>query len=231
MQFTTQGVIQASWEYFKQHWGILLSALFVIFAINVAFGLLMEQDGVAGGVFSIASLVVGLLLQLGLMRIALHIIDSEETSLQQLFMEYPLILRYIGASLLFMVAFVIGLMLLIIPGIYVGIMLSQYRYFILDKDMGIIESLKKSAEVTKGNKLKLFGFWLLLGLLIVLSALPFGLGLFVTIPMSVVAGAIVYRRLVAANEATDAPESTEQSGEPEAFVPLGEEKQQAQPAS
>jgi uncharacterized membrane protein len=86
--------------------------------------------------------------------------------------------------------------LLIVPGIIFFIMFQYYGYFIVDKKMGPVEALKASAALTKGVRWKLFGFGLVIGLLNIGGALLLLLGLFVTIPVSQMAIAHVYRKLL-----------------------------------
>jgi len=84
---------------------------------------------------------------------------------------------------------------LIIPGIILSIRLSFFDYFIVDRNSKIIESLKKSWEITKGNTWNLFLLYLLLGLINFLGALALMIGLFWSIPTTMLAQAFVYRKL------------------------------------
>jgi uncharacterized membrane protein len=47
-----------------------------------------------------------------------------------------------------------GFILLIIPGIILSIRLGFFDYLIVDKNSRIVESLKKSWEITKGQYLE-----------------------------------------------------------------------------
>ena len=75
----------------------------------------------------------------------------------------------------------VGTILLIIPGIIVGIWLSQATFLGVDRDLGVKEALIKSKELVKGR------FWAVLGRLIVfglftlvceigLTLIPYGIG-------------------------------------------------------
>jgi len=90
----------------------------------------------------------------------------------------------------------IGLVLCILPGIAVAIFSAFVYYFTLDQGQDAITAVRSSWSLVAKN----FGsvFLLLLALLgiNILGAIPFGLGLFVTIPLSYVAVAFAYRRLV-----------------------------------
>ena len=90
----------------------------------------------------------------------------------------------------------VGLVLCILPGIAVAIFSAFVYYFTLDQGQDAITAVRSSWSLVAKN----FGsvFLLLLALLGInlLGAIPFGLGLFVTIPLSYVAVAFAYRRLV-----------------------------------
>ncbi|UMZ74414.1 DUF975 family protein [Natranaerofaba carboxydovora] len=83
-----------------------------------------------------------------------------------------------------------------IPGILLAIKLFFFDYFIVDKDMGIIESLKASFRLTKGRLLKLIVFFLAVVLINFGGILLLGIGLLVTMPISFLATAHVYKKLV-----------------------------------
>ncbi len=88
----------------------------------------------------------------------------------------------------------------VIVSIYIGIRLQFYEFFIVDKNEGVISSLKKSWQITKGNVLKLSFFLLLSAGLNILGSIFFLVGLFVSIPVTMLAYAFVYRKLL--NEAS-----------------------------
>jgi uncharacterized membrane protein len=84
---------------------------------------------------------------------------------------------------------------LIIPGIILLIRLSFFDYLIVDKNSRIVESLKKSWEITKGNTWNLFLLYILLGLINLLGFFALIIGLFWSIPTTMIAETFVYRKL------------------------------------
>jgi len=78
--------------------------------------------------------------------------------------------------------------------------------FIVDRNMGPVQALKASAHATTSAKWHLFLFGILLGLINLAGALCFFIGLFATIPTSLVAYAHTYRQL-SAEVSDDSPES------------------------
>ena len=70
------------------------------------------------------------------------------------------LIRVIFASLLVTLIAGLGMILLIVPGIILALMLCQFYCLIIDRDMGVIESLEASRTLMRGNKLTLFAVWL-----------------------------------------------------------------------
>lgn len=77
---------------------------------------------------------------------------------------------------------------------YLALRYSMVRYFIIDK-AGIVDSLRKSWHMTGGAIGRLLLFGLAAIVLNVLGAIPVGLGLLVTIPITMIAFAHVYVKL------------------------------------
>lgn len=88
-----------------------------------------------------------------------------------------------------------GLILLIIPGIYVGIRLSFANLAYLDRKEGVQKSVRYSWEITKGK------FWtvLLTGLLVIamyiVGVIALGIGLLITYPVASILMAKLYTAL------------------------------------
>jgi hypothetical protein len=71
----------------------------------------------------------------------------------------------ISSGLCFLVI-VLGYVALIIPGIYLSVRLGFYMSAIVIDDASVISSLKKSWKITKGNWWRIFGMYLLLGIVV-----------------------------------------------------------------
>jgi uncharacterized membrane protein len=144
---------------------------------------------------TLASFLLSLILNLGLIKISLKFCDNEKVKFSDLISQYKLVFRYFVASILQSLIVIFGFLLFIIPGIIFSIRFGFYGYLIVDKNSKIVESLKKSWEITKGNTWNLFLFYLLLGLINVLGFLALIIGLFWSIPTTMLANAFVYRKL------------------------------------
>ena len=90
---------------------------------------------------------------------------------------------------------ILSIIIMIVPAIYLSVRLQFYEYFLIDEECGVIESIKKSAEISKGYVLELFILGAILSLIILISIIPMGLGLIFSIPLSMVAISYVYLKL------------------------------------
>lgn len=75
------------------------------------------------------------------------------------------------ASIVFGILFVIGLVLLVIPGIFIAVSLAFFLAIIALEDVGFVEGLQQSWELTKGKRFDVF----LLGVGIVVVGLVIGI--------------------------------------------------------
>jgi uncharacterized membrane protein len=139
--------------------------------------------------------VVDLFLGLGLARIGLNIVSEKPVDISMLFGEGRKLGSAILATIIYALVVFVGLLLLVVPGIYLALRLGQYKNAIVDKDLGAIDALKYSAKITQGNVLNLFGFGIVCFLIIIAGALALVVGLIVAIPVTFLASLLAYRWL------------------------------------
>ena len=133
---------------------------------------------------------------MGYINIALIYCDNKKAKYRDFFTSYPLLIKYIIGSLLYSLISMAGFILLIVPGIIWAIRFQFYAYFIIEQKCGPIEALKKSAAITKHVKWKLLLFGIVLYFISILGIIALIIGLFATIPITLVAYTYVYRELL-----------------------------------
>jgi len=155
-------------------------------------------------------IVAGILI-MGYVLVALKLVDGYRAHLFDLFACFFLIGRFILASLLvslavnaalipfFIVDSIVGpalwTLILALPGVYVSIRTSFYIFYLVDREVGIVESFTLSWSATEGNVFKLFMLYLLTALIIILGFLLCGVGILFAMPVSILAVACAYRKL------------------------------------
>jgi hypothetical protein len=153
-------------------------------------------------VLSLLFWAIYMLMQIGLIKITLMLSRDERPEIPMLYSNSSLLVTYILASLCYGLSIVGGVILLIVPGIIFAVALGMYPYFIVDKEMGPLESLKASRALTRGSRWQLFVFGFVIGLLNIAGALCLLVGLLWTIPTSSIAMAYVYDQLSKKSESS-----------------------------
>ena len=192
--------MQFGWDITKSNIGFFIGLLIVAGLIQYVpdiVATIIEADAPALSlIIRIASFVLSMIIGMGLIKICLRFCDGEKGEFSDLFSCYPLFFNYLIGSILYWLIIMVGLVLLIIPGIIWAIKFQFFDYLIVDKGLGPIDALEKSSEITRGVKWDLFLFAILLGIINLMGFLCLLVGLFVTIPVTMVAMAFVYRKLL-----------------------------------
>ncbi|MFH1875549.1 MAG: YciC family protein [Candidatus Omnitrophota bacterium] len=198
--FSISDSISFGWESMKKNIGFFIALLLICGitgGILDAMQKMAEQahSGLMNFVVFIISLVLNILISMGMIKIALSCARGQKPNFNDLVNCYPLFFKYLFASLLYALIVFGGLLLLIVPGIIWAIQFGFYGYYLVDEKVGIIESLSKSSALTGGVKWDLLCFHLLCFLLNLAGALCLLVGLFATVPTTMVALAYVYHAL------------------------------------
>lgn len=198
--FSIKEALGFGWRTTKQYFLFLVGLLVIVFAISFLFSWLFrvtaDMNSALGFVAWIADMVVSILIGMGIIYILLEFCDHKVPAYKDLIQPYPLFFKYLVASIFYGLVVCVGFILFIIPGIFLAVKYSMYRYLVIDKGLGPVEALTKSGEITYGAKWKLLGYGIIVGLINIGGALLFGVGLFVTIPITMIATAYVYRTLL-----------------------------------
>jgi hypothetical protein len=144
-------------------------------------------------VVNLINQLVSVFLALGMTRIGLNIVDGREFSIGMLFGEAGKLVRAFLAGLLYGLAVAVGLVLLIVPGIYIALRYGQYQAAIVDRDMGVMESLAYSSRITEGQKWPLLGLAILSFLIVIAGVLALCVGVVFAYPIVWLAGVVAYR--------------------------------------
>jgi uncharacterized membrane protein len=123
----------------------------------------------------LSSMVFSAILQAALVRAAIADLNGKRPSIGDCFgTALYLILPVVGVAVLVALGLVLGLMLLVVPGIILWLRWSVSVPVMVGEHRGVFDSMARSRDLTKGHRWALFGFW------IVIFAAAFGLQLVLT---------------------------------------------------
>jgi uncharacterized membrane protein len=198
-EFPRSEAIRFGWETAKKNIRFYLIALPIVFAISFLFSSLdsslAEDATMARFVVGITSWVVSSITSIGLIRISLNFVEKKQSAYTDLFTYYNRTVNYMATSILYGLIIVAGIILLVIPAIYWGIRFQFFSYLVTEKNLGPIESLKGSWQMTAGHTWQLFIFGLLMMGINLLGVLALFVGMFWAIPTTQVATAYIYKHL------------------------------------
>lgn len=159
-----------------------------------------------------AFLIVGPMM-LGYTTLTFDVLEDKDVVLERMFDGFKDFLRSFLISLLTGIFVAIGSFFFVIPGIIISYRLTMALHVAHDnKDLTAMQCLKRSKQIMKGNKWRLFCLELSYIGWIILSAFTFGILLFWVGPKMQVAKTAFYK------EITQVPEPIEQPSNEQEYV-------------
>lgn len=213
--------IKRGFDLTTRHFGIIVLTGLVYFAVTFGVGVLFSVVEMAAGgkslnqqfspegmavaqttgqtvvgvIHQIISQLLSIYLSMGATRIALNLISGQEVSVGQLFSQGDKFLKMIGASIIYFLAVGVGMLLLIVPGIYIALRFGQYQAAIVDRNMGIMEAFNYSSSLTTNNRMSLLGLGILSFLVVLAGLLALCIGVIFTMPIAWLSWVVAYRWL------------------------------------
>jgi hypothetical protein len=143
--------------------------------------------------FNVVNMAVNAYLQAGIHIVLLRIARGETVEIAELFTGGRFFWRFFWGTLLFQLMLSFGLLLLIIPGIILALMFWPFLYVIVDRDEGIIDSLRIAQEITSGTYTVVFVLFMAGVGLQILGVFPgMCIGLLFTFPFWMLLWAVTY---------------------------------------
>lgn len=197
--FSKREALAFGWQQTKKHFVVLAGAVLLATVVQVLVNYVTDLASDHSMLFlefllSVIGILVQLVIGMGMIRLALHYSEDKKIDLHQAFRptsEFP---QYMLGSLFYLGIVLVGIILLIVPGIIWGIRYQFFPYLIVEKGMTAREALRESSKMTKGHKWSLFVLALIVLLLNIIGGITI-IGFILTVPISFMAMAYVYRKL------------------------------------
>lgn len=197
-KFSISEVCSTSWQRTKaQIWvlaGLLIGMTIISFTLT-AFAMPLQTSIVGTIIINVISCIISCIFALGYLKNIFQALDEEEPQFSAYGQQARKIITYFVTNLFMSIIIMFGICLFIIPGIYLGLRLQFFTAFIVEEDTGIIESLKRSWEITRGQEMPLFLLMLAMIGIFILGLILLGIGIFVAIPLISVMYGYVFRKL------------------------------------
>ena len=189
------------WQTFVKRPWFLIGSVVVVFGVSAVSGGIAQSAG-DGGVAATSFIfnavdffVVQIFVSMGIIAWSLKANSQiESTKISDLWAPHAY-WRYLGTSILITIIELIGFALLVIPGIIASVLLMFAPFLVIDRGLSPFAAVKASFAINKEH------FWAVFLLMLaaiaanIIGLILLGVGLLVSIPVTVIAMAYAYRTL------------------------------------
>lgn len=199
---TVSACFESAFSLFKKHFWMLILIIFVTGAIKTPMWFMQENKDFSDGyqfVFHVVELfqtiyyfTVASVFSYGVVSVFLKVVRKEEFVFEDIFNGFKTYSRAFLSNLLYTLIVVVGLVLLIIPGLFLACRLIFIPYLIMDKKHSVMDSIKISFYMSKGYFWTIFGMGILSFFVIILGLVLFGFGILISLVWIYTAFAVFY---------------------------------------
>ncbi len=212
-EFVISEILSEAWDLTKGHKLPLLGAGLIYMVVAVGASLLSQMilmgpslQPTEGEVPGFGSFILGFGVQTvlnilvypliaGVFLYAATVAARRPVSFGIFFSCYPKTLPIFGLTVLSTLLMTIGMLLLLIPGIYLSVAYIFALPLLVEKDLGIWEALESSRKALTHCWFRFFGFLIVLWLVTMVGMIPMGIGLIWTGPFAIIAFGVAYRQI------------------------------------
>ena len=184
---------------------VLLAATFILGGVVGIFGAL--SDSIA--LMFVGEILISLLasalaypFMAGINMVGIRRAADQPLSFNEIFSHFGRTVSLIITAVVMMLLIYLGMILLLIPGIYLGVAYLLAVPLVVERGLSPWQALEASRKAITQHWFKVFGLFIVLGLIIIVSAIPLGIGLVWSIPLMVVAMGVLYRTIFGVLPAT-----------------------------
>ncbi|WP_372645783.1 YciC family protein [Ancylomarina sp.] len=199
---TVSACFEEAFSLMKKHFWMLILIIFVGAAIETPMWLMQQTKPSADGIdftFSFLQLIqvvyyfgIATVYSYGVIHVFTKVARKKDFVFEETLLGFRTYSRVILSRLLVMLVVGLGLILLLIPGLFLACRLVFVPYLIMDKKHGVVDSLKISYYMTRGYFGTIFGMGILSFVIIILGLVLLGFGILISLVWINTAFAVFY---------------------------------------
>ena len=175
-QARRESFLKTGWHLFKQYPGGFIGFTALTLLIEMGLGCLPKVGWMV--------IFIHYPLMFGFVAVSAGLMQGEARRFGDFFEGFSFLLTLLLLGVVSQVMIILGLVALIVPGIYLMVGYVFAPWFVLDRRVGFWEAMELSRHAVQPHWFELFGLVMMIILLNLLGALALGVGLLVTIPVS-----------------------------------------------
>lgn len=179
------GVLGEAWQLYRAHARHLLAIAFVLYVAAAVLTALLSLAGVIGTLLgSIVELFAAFLLQAALVKAVQDVRDgrADMSISETVSAAVPYLWSVAGASLIAGIAITIGLVLLIVPGLWLITIWAVIVPVIIIERTGALASFGRSRQLVQGYGWQVFGTLVLVFIIMIVADIVLGI-IFLALPL------------------------------------------------
>ncbi|MFR0691417.1 hypothetical protein ACLUTX_18625 [Enterobacterales bacterium AE_CKDN230030158-1A_HGKHYDSX7] len=209
--FSINDLIKEAWQRVSGTKGMLIAGFIIYgvvvqvvsFVLGMIFGVGYAGSGAepSGGAV-VLQLVVGILagtvgypFLAGINMLGIRRAADQPISFNEMFSHFGQFVPLLITGLVMTVLIYVGLLLLVLPGIYLSIAYILAIPLVVERKLSPWQALETSRKAITQHWFKVFGLFFVLGLIMLVSAIPLGIGLVWTLPLAIISVGVLYRTL------------------------------------
>ncbi|WP_075186007.1 hypothetical protein [Teredinibacter haidensis] len=197
--FAIGSTIKKAWSLTKgfkrTYWGAAL----IVVAVSVVFMLLgipVKNNVALAIVVQIISYIVIYPLSAGFYMLSVRRAAGREVQAMEITGYFNRTLKIFLLNVLMMVLVAVGLLLLVLPGLYLMVAYMFAVPLMIDKNMGVWAALEASRKTVTHKWFSFFGVFFLVMILVAVAAIPFGIGLIWVLPLVSLVFGVLYTQIL-----------------------------------
>jgi len=208
--FSIGGLLSESWQRVKGTKGVVIGGFLVYYlallAISFILGAILGVAGLMSEETPVSMLTGQLLISIfaaalsypflaGLNMVGIRRAADQPVNFNEMFSHFGRLGPLLITAIVMMLLVYAGMLLLLIPGIYLSVAYMLAIPLVVERGLSPWQALEASRKAISQHWFKVFGLFLLLGLIMALSMIPLGLGLIWTLPLFIISMGVLYRTI------------------------------------
>ncbi|XKT74966.1 MAG: glycerophosphoryl diester phosphodiesterase membrane domain-containing protein [Patescibacteria group bacterium UBA2103] len=177
---------------YKTAWNKFMERPWFLFSLGVGVWVLLFLGSSSNAAFT----ALGYIIYGGYLGVLMMHMKGEQIVFDDLFSLDNRWISFVFMGMIKAVFLLLGFLLFIIPGIYLMVKWMFAEYLVIEKGMRPMEALRKSSEMTKGHRWKLFFFALASILVMLVGTLLLFVGVIPAGIIVVLATISIYKKLL-----------------------------------
>lgn len=153
-------LLRRGWVLLKKYFAVMLTTWLIAMGIQmlISWSAGLVEESVLEVPMVVVYIILSVIISAGWIGIHIAIAQEKPVQISDLFKQVAISSKYFLAQMVVGLMVLVGLLLMIVPGIYWSLKYTFVPYLVIDKKAGVGEALRISGQMTEGIKWKLLVF-------------------------------------------------------------------------